>query len=78
MTATYDNEMLCSDCTMYVVNRDDSGNSKEWNKEALLDNLASFHYSLADVTEDFSTKECGGCGTGLAGYRQEFSVEKNN
>lgn len=76
MTATYDNEMLCSDCTMYVVNRDDSGNSEEWNKEALLDNLSIFSYFPTDETEDFSTKECGGCGTDLAGYRHEFSIEK--
>lgn len=75
MTATYDNEMLCSDCTMYVVNRDDSGNSEGWDKEALLRNLSNFRYSPADGTEDFSTEECGGCGTGLAGYRHEFSVE---
>lgn len=78
MTATYDNEMLCMDCTMYLVNRDESGSSAEWNKEALLDNLTAFRYLLEEVTEDFSTKECGGCGTGLAGYRQEFSIEKSN
>lgn len=75
MTATYDDERLCSDCTMYVVNRDESGNSEDWDKEALLRNLSNFRYSPADRTEDFSTEECGGCGTGLAGYRHEFSVE---
>lgn len=78
MTATYDNEMLCLDCTMYVVNRDESGNSEGWDKAALLANLAAFRYFPADVAENFSTKECGGCGTNLAGYRQEFSVEKKN
>lgn len=72
---TFDNQLLCLDCTMYVVNRDDSGNSEGWDKKALLDNLATFRYSPADVTEDFSTKECGGCGTALAGTRHEFEVE---
>ena len=72
---TYDNELLCSDCTMYVINHDDSGNSEGWDKGALLENLARFDYFLADGSEEFSTQECGGCGTGLAGYRQEFSIE---
>lgn len=73
---TYDNEWLCIDCTMYVVNRDEPENPSEWNKEALLDSMSIFTFMATGETEDFSTEECGGCGTFLAGYRHEFSIEK--
>lgn len=72
---TYDNEMLCTDCAMYVVNNDDSGNFADWDKQTLIDNLAKFNYYAANAVEDFSTQHCGGCETTLAGTRHEFHIE---
>lgn len=75
---TYDNEWLCIDCTMYVVNRDESGNSPDWDKESLLLEMEQFLFTPTGEQEDFGTVQCGGCGTHLAGYRHEFAIEKNN
>jgi hypothetical protein len=68
--------VLCADCVQWAANREDSGAGAEWLEwmEAHPDRMIELGRAVVtcdgeDTHESFSSEECGGCDTRLAGDR---------
>lgn len=77
-----DDLWLCDDCTIYAVNGDTTGIDDEKRERevvrgvnALGSNLVpNFDSETNEGIDEFSRRQCEGCGTRLAGGRHRFAV----
>ena len=82
MEVVVDDIWLCTDCTLYAVNDDltgieaeDRANAVRKGVHALGRNLVpDFDAGKDEGIEEFSRKQCDGCGTRLHGERHRFAV----
>lgn len=65
----YSDGVICDDCLMWVANADDSGASDDWDRVNVDSTLERYDVLHGDDHEEFSTSDCGLCGTDLAGSR---------
>jgi len=79
-----DRLMVCSDCAMWIANRDLSELDMMEKEEAdaryneVVDAVSDLdgHAAVGDHVEDFSKQPCECCGLMLAGYRMEVVLLK--
>ncbi|WP_336794086.1 hypothetical protein [Gordonia malaquae] len=69
---------VCSDCLLWIENRDDSGASSDWDRASVEQTLKTYEVLVSDESDEFSRSTCGACGTDLAGHRTEVKMIKHS